>query len=80
MVPNYSTGIFKIHPYRHLKQKGEEVYSKPLYTCGNVWKLKVYPVSRSGVVGGVVGKCPSLCVCRMDTMKTRGCTSVCFWN
>ena len=45
MVPSYSTGIFKIHPYMHLKRQGEEVYSKPLHMCGTVWKLKIYPVS-----------------------------------
>ena len=47
MIPSYSTIVFKINPYMHLKQKGEELYSKPLYMCGTVWKLKVYPVSDS---------------------------------
>ena len=46
MVPNYHTGVFKIQPYMYLKQKGEEIYSKPLHMCGTVWKLKVYAVSR----------------------------------
>lgn len=63
MVPNYSTCVFKIHPYMHLKQKGEEVYSKPLFTCGNVWKLKVYPVSGSGGGGRQEGLNLPLSVC-----------------
>ena len=70
MVPSYSTGVFKIHPYTCLKQQGDEVYSKPLHVCGTVWKLKVYPV---GVPTHVhVRQIITFCILfhRMVTMKT----------
>ena len=45
VTPTYDTGIFKIHPFRELQRRGEELYSKPLKVHGLTWRLKVYPVS-----------------------------------
>ncbi len=47
LVPNYTTGLFKIQPFKELQRKGEEVYSENLRMDGLTWRLKVYPVSAS---------------------------------
>ncbi len=45
LVPDYTTGLFKIEPFKELQRKGEEVYSENLRMNGLTWRLKVYPVS-----------------------------------
>ena len=55
----------------YLKQKGEEVYSKPLHMCGTIWKLKVYPVSVGAMHRRAWNRVESLfSLCRMDIVKT----------
>ena len=56
MVPQYDSALFKIHPFKELQAKGEEIYSPPLRVGGLTWRLKIYPVRLCML-------CVCVCVC-----------------
>lgn len=51
VMPEYNSALFKINPFKELKHRGEEIFSKPLKVWGLTWRLKVYPNGHREDVG-----------------------------
>lgn len=49
IVPTYDTGVFLMKNFTKLQQKGDAIYSQPLYLNGLCWRLKVYPNGNGSV-------------------------------